>query len=340
MRRHKTLLLVMISFASLGIAGLVLHRIRQNAGVPFLGARVVLDDDSWKARMGQEYHPTSYRWSTAGAVLYLQKVADKWRIVRQPISPQGKTAPPEFLPMLLKDEPEYYSLSPDGTSLIIGKSLSRTVWNYTVFRIGKTATPLFIISERGYLLWSPDSKFLYGLLTDYAQPILERYDTRTGAMQKTLVNTTEELSVETITPEGKLLCFDSNGWGKMLSQDWDWSVSEVQGKTVMTRRYQGKFSLPAMPYYLSPDGKRILWRMDDEEITWLERMQKMVLRKAIEPRAVTRWLVTDVDGKNRRVIGSVSERVAETEELFPYWTPDGKGVHFVMDKKLMYLPVP
>lgn len=340
MKRRTKLFLIMAALVCLACVGVVLNKIQQNAAMPFPGAVVVLDDASWYARRIEQESDRGYLWATHNTILYTQKAQTASHIVQRKVMPDGTLSPPKVLPLLLGKEQVIESLSPDGKILCLRQTKNDNVVEHILVRTDGQGKPVDIVRDYFGLVWSADSKYLYFLLYTSPKRELEQFDAQTGTLAKTILNTTEEFDLTSTTPEGKLL-------GTIIDVDYrhtpllcDWSVTEVQGNKVLTRRYRKQFASDCFLAEISPDNNRLLWIIPDVQITWLEKWQQRVFKKPIMPRKVWRWQVSDIDGKNERAIG-VTLRGQRTEnEPSLQWTPDGKGVHFLQDGKLMYLVVP
>jgi hypothetical protein len=340
MRRYKKLVLVLISLASLGIAGLILTKIMQHAGEPFPGARVVLDDASWRMHDEIETTQGGYLWTMPNTVIYTEKCGEKWRIILRHLSAEGVASPPRTLPFLLTKNEYLDGLSPNGKILCLQEDWEGSGYAMRLVRTDGQGKPVRFQTEASKLHWSPDSRFLYGLSDDVSARFLERIDAHTGTIRKTLTNVPEMMKLTSITSGGNLLVYCNDGFPFVDSQMQKWRIGELQGDTVHSTTYQTPLPPYTLPHSLSPDGKLMLWWTESEENTLWMRIQKKILRKKIPPKLVHRFLITDADGTDARTIGTITEKMEATFASVLEWTPDSKGVHFVMDKKLWRLDVP
>ncbi len=340
MKPRTKLFLLLASLLCLGVIGFVLRKIQQNAGVPFPGAIVVLNDDSWRLRGNQDWGNAGYLWAAPNIVVYKQEVRDEYRVVLRRIVPNTSPSPLKSLPLLLTEGQYVSNTAPNGRTLFIHSPPYSPFPPYQVVRADGKGKPIAVATNATQVFWSPDSKSLYAMPYPSPSPIVERYDVQTGAVLKTTINTGHDLYPACITPEGKLLCLNSYAPEHTGSPDWKWSLMEVRGKEVSTSIYDKHFPFTRAGLYLSPDGKRLLWAIHGEETTFWAKWKEKISRKQFTPHSVTRWQVTDIDGNNGRTIGIVPNETDKPRELEPQWTPDGKGVHFLQDGKLMYLAVP
>jgi hypothetical protein len=340
MLRYKKLLLLMLSLASLGIVGLVLHQIQQNAEQPFPGAVVVLDNALWRSRKDQDWAYGGYLWASPNTILYTLETASGSQVLLQRIVPNAPPSPPQRLPVLLKEMEYIDSLSPDGKRLCLHTVSASRIASRIIVRTDGQGKAIEVTTEAGEAFWSSDSKFLYALPYETNPIVLERYDVQTGSVTKTTINTRHDLILTGVTPEGKLLCLDEHAPEHTGKPDWGWELMEVRGSSVVQSSYRKRFPFASASLFLSPDGKRLLWQIPDSEMTVWEKWQQTFLRKAGRSHEIYRWMVTEIDGSNGRTIGITPREESMMMQPIPEWTPDSRAVHFVHDKKLWRLDVP
>lgn len=340
MKRRTKLFLFLASLTCLILIGCVLSQIQKRAAEPFPGAVVVLDDASWRARHRVNILDGDYVWGGAGIVFYRQQAAGGDRIIRRRILPNGTTSPPEMLPMILRGKQHIESVSPDGTTLCLFEFPTASQLHYHFVRTdGKGKSVRIKVNSIG-LLWLPDSRHLYGRWSNGKQLFVDRYDIHTGTGMTTKINPPKGFGFNYITLQGKLLGLSTTNFFFPAPKKAQWDIADVQGSKIVMTKHQKAFDLEPCLISLSPDGKRILWQMEDKSITLWERWQKRLMGKKIEEHPRIRFHITDFDGGNEREIGVATEKQREPYQLYPDWTADGKGVHFLYEGKLMYLPVP
>jgi hypothetical protein len=338
-RRTKFLLLTAVVLLLGGIVA-VLRLPPRNTAMLFPGAVVVLEDQSWRTRGEAVWRTERYLWANANTILYTHLAAGKEQIVRRRLLPNGKFSSPEVLPVPLGSGQAVMTLSPDGKTLCLYDSLHTNKSRYALIGTERPQKPLNLRHASDELFWSSDSKSLYGLCTFYPSHFVERIAVSTGASRITPLVPGNDFVFTTITPEGRCLGFVSNILRKPGSPLWTWEVLELRGNTVITTKYQKPFPAPEGSLTLSPNGKRLLWRIDKDTFSPWRRIQKTLFKRPVPSSEIIVWQVTDIDGKNVQIIGIIPEAIRKPSELFPEWTPDSKGVHFVQDGKLMYLTVP
>jgi hypothetical protein len=340
MRRYKKLLLVMIVVASLGIAGLVLTKIQQRAAEPFPGAIVVLDDASWQSRWVDANGEAWFRWATPDTILYQQDGQDGKHLVQRKVLPDGTASPPKVLPMIIKGWQEFENFSPDGTTLCLREYGNTTKYKHVFVRTDGQGKPITLWAQTQQFFWTPDSRFVYGTPPDNLPPVLERGDPHSGTVSAIPLNTKLKWQLSGITPDGRMLGNDSISYTLGTTHVSAVMISELRGTQVVTTTQLKPPAPHALLFDFAPDGKRLLWEITDEQILLMDKLKAWVTQTAAEPRPITRWIVTEADGKKPRQIGGMPFGREPVSELVPEWTPDGKGVHFVQEGKLMYLDVP
>ena len=340
MKRRMKLFLIAAAFACLVGIGVVLRKIQQNAAQPFPGAVVVLEDASWQARDRFFDFDTAYHWNNAKTIVYTQREANGTRVVRRALTPQGIVSSPDVLPIVLTKSQSLLSLSPNGKTLCImelnGISTERTF----LLNAHGQGKPILLPKDADCLVWSPDSTALYGFENEFPPHSLQRYDARTGAAKKVSGLITSPNFLPAISPEGKLFAIE---YDVKLQQNVfynKWRMVELRNGSVVTitsqKGYKDDFSIPN----LSPDGKRLLWHIVEAKSSTRNKGQRELRQESNTLPAVTRYFITDIDGKNERTLGVIHNEQTKLGELLPQWTPDSRGVHFIQNGKLMYLRLP
>jgi hypothetical protein len=143
-----------------------------------------------------------------------------------------------------------------------------------------------------------------------------------------------------ITPEGKLLGLQTPDNNPHIPHFIACLILDLRDGKLLAKGSRRALRKPSTLHSLSPDGKRLLWKEPDSEITLMDKIKGWMLRKYPESHPLVRWQVTDAGGGNPRSIGVTAFKQAEESEWEPEWTPDSKGVHFVYEKKLWRLDVP
>jgi DNA-binding beta-propeller fold protein YncE len=340
MKRTKKLLVLAVIIGCVAGIGLVLTKMVQHAGEPFSGARVVIDDAAWQSMMYGEEATAYYQWVESNTLLGYRSDRGGWHTTLYRILPDGTSIPLQSQFFAVSPRLLPFSLSPNGKTLSILAEWKNGVMKYRLVRLDKQEKPVTLMTEPNLLHWSHDSRFLYRGAESDDDSVLLRIDARTGAVVKTPINLPEGMGLAIVTPDGKLLFYAYDTNDRVDSQMQKWRIGELQGNTVHSKAYQKRFPPDTLMVAISPDGKRLLWRVENAENTFWERIQNKVLRKKIAPKGVLRWQITDIDGTHAQTIGAATEEMKQTLISDPQWTPDSKSVHFVMDKKLWRLDVP
>lgn len=340
MKQRTKLCVALLTLMSLGVIGLVLAKIQRDAAQPFPGARVVLDDASWKKRELASMNDSGYLWAAPDTLVYQLQVSNGSRVILRHILPNGTAAPPQTLPLFLTEGQNIHNLSPDGRTLCVWGFAEMKRWKYTFLRTDGQSKPVGIESDAPQLFWSPDSNCLYAMTLGDSTPVVERFDPQKRTVQKISLDSKGLSSLDCMTPEGKLLGFRYFVHFRMVDLALEWEITEVQGRHCITTTYSKLPAPDGARLYLAPNGRRLLWEIPVEENTWVEQWQRRLLKKTIAPHHFTRWQITDIDGKNERDIGITVDNEKPEGELNPEWTPDSKGVHFIYKTKLWYLPMP
>jgi hypothetical protein len=340
MRRHKKLIPIVISLAALGIVGLVLHQIQQRAVTPFPGAKVVLDDFRWKQRTRLIARGKGYQWTSPDTVLYSQGTENGVKVAKQRINFNGRPESPELLAFILKDKQEPLSLSPDGKILCLHEIVNESLSRYTFVRTDGTGKPVVTKPAAYPLFWTPDSRHLRGIAYMRSPWTADLCDAHTGTAKITPLTYSYPFSLPVVTPQGKLRCLAEIRRDAHNPDVLEWKVADIEGRTPVMTSHRKRLPGGMMPIRLSPDGTRILWRFQYGETSWTQKVWSRLTGRYVPGQQVTRWTVSDLSGNNLRTLGIVSEQNEPWRNLTPEWTPDGKGVHFVKDGKLMYLAVP
>jgi hypothetical protein len=340
MKRTKKLLVLAVIIGCLAGIGTVLTKVVRHTVEPFPGSRVVLDDASWRSLWQSEDRMGGYHWVAPNLLVCSRWVGGAWQFTLRRYLPKGTVSPLQPLTSSLPKGEKVDSISPDGITLCLWKTTDWETYTYRLVRLDGDGKPITFTSRSYEHIWSPDSRFLYGITETTKGQVLERIDARTGILIKTPVTVPEGMEIHSITPDGTLRFFSDDTEYGVDSPLMKWRIGELQGSTVHAASYQKRFSDGEVLPFLSPDGKRLLWLFISEENTLWERIQNKVLRKKIPPKSVMRWQITDADGSNPRTLGSLSEKEWEILQGYPRWTPDSKGVYFVYEKKLWRLDVP
>lgn len=340
MKRRTKLFLAFSTLICLGIVGVILLKILKYAAQPFPGAVVILDDASWRSLWVGEEPDSGYLWAASNTILGGRDNRGGLHATLYRLLPDGTASPPQPLPFLLTEQGNLVSLSRDGKTLCLLNGWVKGGVEYRLVRLEGQEKPLILTTEPMQLHWSPDSRFLYGMAASGSDAVLKRFDAKTGSVVKTPINVPEEMDLDMVTPEGKLLFFAYDSDPSVDPRMEKWRIGELQGGTVHIKAYQRRFPPDTLLEAMSPNGKRLLWRVESAEDTFWERIQSKMLQKRIPPKRVIIWQVTDIDGSHALTLGGVTEQMKKTMKSDPEWTPDSKGVHFIMDGKLWYLPVP
>jgi hypothetical protein len=110
MRRYKKLFLLLISFAFVGIVGLVLIKMMQHYAQPFPGAVVVLDDAAWRSQWERKGLDRLYQWAAPDIIMGYRWNRDRCQITLYRRLSDGTAAPPQTLPIALPTRRNWKSL--------------------------------------------------------------------------------------------------------------------------------------------------------------------------------------------------------------------------------------
>lgn len=317
-----------------------LYRYRQSAGVPISGAQVILDDADWRAWLAASGKTGGFQWTASNALMYAQKEQGGWRLVKRQLTPTMDAAPPEALPMKFTPEQVFRGVSPDGKLVLCENRVRGEKLSFTLTRTDGQGKPLRIPSAAANLLWSPDSRYLYGLAYRRGKQPLERHDVRTGTHTTTFLSAPLPISLRMITPEGKLLTDlqpvpTPSGSNAGMRQ-----MTEIRGSKLVTTKYPFPSFFAGGTGYLSPDGRKVLWWVSDQETRFVDRWAKMGTGEWVVPHPITRWRTAHFDGSHPQEIGVSHNLEANGDSIYPFWTPDSKGIYFVYNDKLWYRAVP
>jgi hypothetical protein len=345
MKRRGKLLVLLFLMMGVGITA-VLSRILLDAALPFPGAVVVLEDALWKSRTNNDATNPGYLWATPNTVLYTLAAPKGSYVVRQTVHPNTTSVPPQRLPLLLTDDQNIDSLSPDGKTLcVIERASDTSFWKYTLIPLEGKGKRVVIDHERAVLLWTPDSRSL-SVMNLEDNHVLRRYDAHSGKKTAITLSATGYLSLTHIALDGRLLEFATQYIpSPVSSRAVQWTLSEFKGEkvvTLATHSHPRENDWDWADLRLSPTADRILWESIQEEESFLSQLQRFLFHTPRQKRRIKQWEVSDLNGKNVRRIGweVYNPDLPPTNDRQPDWTPDGKGIHFLQDGKLMYLAVP
>ena len=342
MKRRGKILLLGSCILGIALVCVVCIKIVQRNAEPFSGAVVVLDDPMWLSRATNEL-VSGYLWSTPDTVVYQKSVPGGSRIVRQIVHPGSKNPPPEILLTLFLKSNQFLSeLSQDGKMLCIFEITNASDWEQTLISLDGSSKPVALRPTPFSYCWFPDGRSFVAVENN----VFYHGDRKTGKVTQHPLTEPQTFELTQITLDGRMLSLtDGSGYAASLARtDEIWTLSELKNERIVVLKTLHKpksDSGGSGTPMLSPTGDRLLWKSYDQSKSLFAAFQRRFLKRTSESYE-THWKVTDLDGKNVRHLGTIvySESTQYTDEMEPMWTPDGKGVHFVKDKKLYYLAVP
>lgn len=336
----------------LGVFGVL--RALNHSSLPIAQAQAITQTTDWRSYMGTPF----YYWSGSDDLTYMGLGKDgKLHLLRRQGIPNA-AAPASEGPLLTVEGGYPGQISPDGKWVV--------EWHRNKLRQN---VPTFIAwdgSQRqegqptwgGEGIWTTDSSTMISG-TWRSGTALDRFDPKTGKMQKSTVQGLEKFYMpERVDSSGRIVACSDSGFILHLSPPTTMpSINFPQVKLARidpahpeSKPEQWTAPVPGEvdngSFLISPSGDRILWILrGDVTPPLLKKIRSYIPGLKTPTKTGYRWLVSGLHGEEMHEVASYpyqpiqNKRVHPNPYSTPRWTPDSKHISFIYRHTLYIRPI-